>query len=239
MGTISKALSKYRRQRKSGAELEHADGPAKRGHQPLHEAVRSVFDRKEAHAGSPEDARLQPDRVQAPAENNRERALTVEPGPKTRAETVPAPESPAWLKPLRVPPESALPKNPAVEERKCIVPPPLENFDAKLVVVTKPLSFEAEQFKLLRSSLLFPSSGTAPRSILVTSTDPGEGKTLVSANLAASVALNLDRYVLLIDCDLRRPFLHKLFGFDEHPPGLSELSDRLLFARLFAAQDIP
>jgi len=93
--------------------------------------------------------------------------------------------------------------------------------DANLVSLLEPRSFEAEQFKLLRTNLLYPASGKAPRSILVTGPSPGEGKSFVAANLAISVALNIDRYVLLMDCDLRRPVIHKRFGFGQ-VPGLSE-----------------
>ncbi|MFZ7124532.1 MAG: polysaccharide biosynthesis tyrosine autokinase [Desulfobacterales bacterium] len=82
----------------------------------------------------------------------------------------------------------------------------------KLVVSTRPHSYEAEQFRVLRTSILFPKTGTRPRSILVTSTLPGEGKSFVSANLAASIAQHIDTRVLLIDCDLRKPNLHSYFG---------------------------
>jgi capsular exopolysaccharide synthesis family protein len=62
--------------------------------------------------------------------------------------------------------------------------------------------------------------GQPPRSILLTSTTPGEGKTFSAANLAISIALNINRHVLLIDADLRKPQLHALFGFPT-VPGLS------------------
>jgi exopolysaccharide/PEP-CTERM locus tyrosine autokinase len=93
--------------------------------------------------------------------------------------------------------------------------------DPKLVALLKPQSFEAEQFKILRTNLLYPTSGIPPRSVLVTSALPGEGKSFVSANLAASVASDIDRHVLLIDCDLRSPSLHRIFGFTS-VPGLSD-----------------
>ena len=92
--------------------------------------------------------------------------------------------------------------------------------DWSLIALTQPHSFEAEQFKILRTNILFPLAGNPPRSILVTSTAPGEGKTFTAANLAISIALNINRYVLLIDADLRRPQLHARFGFPLLP-GLS------------------
>jgi len=95
------------------------------------------------------------------------------------------------------------------------------NIDKNLVVHLQPNSFEAEQFKILRTNLLFPSSGKSPRSIMVTSAVPGEGKSFVAANLAISIAQSIQEYVLLIDCDIRRPCVHTRFGFDDIP-GLSD-----------------
>jgi exopolysaccharide/PEP-CTERM locus tyrosine autokinase len=93
--------------------------------------------------------------------------------------------------------------------------------DKNLISLKAPQSYESEQFKILRSNILFPVSGTAPQSILVTGAMPGEGKSFLSANLAISIALNINKNVLLIDCDLRKPDIHRMFGFG-HIPGLSE-----------------
>jgi exopolysaccharide/PEP-CTERM locus tyrosine autokinase len=84
-----------------------------------------------------------------------------------------------------------------------------------LVTLLNPESFEAEQFKILRTNLLFPISGNPPRTIMVTSAVPGEGKSFVSANLAISIAQGIDEHVLLMDCDIRRPCLHTRFGFND------------------------
>ena len=83
----------------------------------------------------------------------------------------------------------------------------------KLVVLSEPDSADAENFKLLRGQILFAKDRKRPRTILVTSTFPGEGKSFVAANLAASLALSIDEYVLLIDCDLRRPRQQEMFGY--------------------------
>lgn len=69
----------------------------------------------------------------------------------------------------------------------------------------------AESFLSIYSSVKIQSKLDFPKSILVTSTIPGEGKTLVSCNLAASFARH-DKRTLLIDCDLRRPMIHKHFN---------------------------
>jgi protein-tyrosine kinase len=83
----------------------------------------------------------------------------------------------------------------------------------RLVTLTDPDSADAESFKVLRGQILFSRDRQVPKSILVTSTLPGEGKTYVSANLALTLALSIDEYVLTIDTDLRRPKLHRQFGY--------------------------
>lgn len=97
----------------------------------------------------------------------------------------------------------------------------VNNIDKNLVALLKAQSFENEQFKMLRTNLLFPSSGKSPRTIMVTSAVPDEGKSFVAANLAISIAQSIQEYVLLIDCDIRRPCIHTQFGFGD-VPGLSE-----------------
>lgn len=93
--------------------------------------------------------------------------------------------------------------------------------DPNLVTLFKQKTVEAEQFRMLKTKILFPEKGTPPRSIMVTSAVPGEGKTFVACNLAISIAQSLDEYVLLMDCDMRLPNIHTRFGF-EGTPGLSE-----------------
>ncbi len=68
----------------------------------------------------------------------------------------------------------------------------------------------AEAFLSVYSSVKIHSKLDFPKSILITSTIPGEGKTLISCNLAGSFARHGKR-TLLIDCDLRRPMLHRNF----------------------------
>lgn len=94
-------------------------------------------------------------------------------------------------------------------------------FSKKVVVQSAPNSVDAENFKLLRAQLLFPKEGAPPRTIMITSTFPGEGKSYVASNLAVSIAQGLNEHVLLVDCDLRRPSQQALFGYSGRP-GLSE-----------------
>lgn len=93
--------------------------------------------------------------------------------------------------------------------------------DPLLVTGLDPQSVEAEQFRILKNNILFPAKGDPPKSIMITSTAPGAGKSFVAANLAISIAQNIDEHVFLMDCDLRSPSIHSLFGFDE-VEGLSE-----------------
>jgi polysaccharide biosynthesis transport protein len=78
-----------------------------------------------------------------------------------------------------------------------------------------------EAFRKLRTNvrLSIPNEGLQP--LLVTSATMGEGKTVVASNLATTFALSEHR-VLLIDADLRRPRLHRVFGISQEP-GLSNL----------------
>jgi len=105
--------------------------------------------------------------------------------------------------------------------------------DPALVTGLEPQSVEAEQFRLLKNNILFPEKGEPPKSIMITSFSPSEGKSFVAANLAISIAQNIDEYVLLLDCDLRSPSIHPMFGLGEGP-GLSEYlsEDRPLFPLL-------
>jgi capsular exopolysaccharide synthesis family protein len=78
----------------------------------------------------------------------------------------------------------------------------------------------AEQFRLLRSRVKGLSKDFQLRSLLITSTLSGEGKTTVAANLAGSLSCVEGLRILLVDFDLRRPSLHTVFGItaDKHQP---------------------
>ena len=82
-------------------------------------------------------------------------------------------------------------------------------------------SAEAAAYKILRTQVLQRLKADAWNTIAVVSPNAGEGKTLTAANLAISLACEVSHSVLLVDLDLRRPALHRLFG-DEAPLGLSD-----------------
>ena len=85
----------------------------------------------------------------------------------------------------------------------------------------------AEAFKTLRTNVQFVNVDRPPRTVLVASGRPSEGKSTVAANYAVAVAQS-GKSVILVDCDLRRPSQHRIFGIE---PGAG-LTDYLRDARL-------
>ena len=89
----------------------------------------------------------------------------------------------------------------------------------ELIAQRSPKSPIAEIFRTLRTNIQFMNSQKSLRTILITSTMPGEGKSWISSNLAITFA-QAGKKVLLIDADLRKGRLHKMFNL-EAIPGLS------------------
>ena len=81
----------------------------------------------------------------------------------------------------------------------------------ELVVNNYPKSSVTESIKMIRANLRFSSINKNVKTILVTSSIAGEGKSFISANLSAVFTTEKEK-VLLIDCDLRKPKIHKNFG---------------------------
>ena len=96
-----------------------------------------------------------------------------------------------------------------------------ESGPADLVVQTNPKSSSTEAFRGLRTAIHFSSLKRDCKVVMITSSFPGEGKTTIAANLALTFAQSGKR-VLLVDCDLRRPALHKIFEHSRNP-GVTEV----------------
>ena len=112
------------------------------------------------------------------------------------------------------------------------------DFDPKLVVCSAPGSLEADNFKVLKGRILFSDEKSTPRTILVTSTFPSEGKTFVAANLAVSLAQGLNVHALLIDCDFRRPRVHKMLGYSNEKGLHDYLTDNRELQDLLIRTDV-
>ena len=115
----------------------------------------------------------------------------------------------------------------------------IESFSVRLnpvlIAGLSPKSLAAEQYRQLRTRLSHAEGATALRTILITSPQKGEGKSVTSANLALTMAQELQRRVVLVEADLRKPSLQQLFGLPaglglaEYLAGACELRDALKF----------
>jgi protein-tyrosine kinase len=90
-----------------------------------------------------------------------------------------------------------------------------------LIAGISPKSLAAEQYRQLRTRLSHAEGATALRTILITSPQKGEGKSVTAANLALTMAQELQRRVVIVEADLRKPSLQQLFGLPPGP-GLSD-----------------
>jgi capsular exopolysaccharide synthesis family protein len=88
-------------------------------------------------------------------------------------------------------------------------------------IALKPGSLIAEAFRTMRNNLTPVKTEIPLRTIMITSANPGEGKTSVAVNLAASF-LNEGKSVILVDSDFRKPDVHNFFGM-ENQAGLGEV----------------
>jgi succinoglycan biosynthesis transport protein ExoP len=108
----------------------------------------------------------------------------------------------------------------------------------------------AEAYRHLRTSLLLSSAGQPPRTVLVTSSQPSEGKTTTAVNIATMLA-QTGAEVLVLDCDLRRPRVHAHFGMansrgvtnylsgDSNLSNLVQSSDRLPNLKVITSGPVP
>jgi succinoglycan biosynthesis transport protein ExoP len=98
--------------------------------------------------------------------------------------------------------------------------PKRERGRGELIVQARSHSMEAEAFRNVRTSIMHARAELPSRALLLTSVTPTEGKTVVVANLAVALA-QAGRKVLLVDTDMRKPRLGKLFHLYNERPGLA------------------
>jgi capsular exopolysaccharide synthesis family protein len=117
--------------------------------------------------------------------------------------------------------------------------PKISGADGELVTLTSPSAPAAEAFRLLRTSVKFLGIERQVRVVQITSPSPGEGKTMVAANLAVAFAQSGDR-VVLVSADLRRPRLEEILNVPL-TPGLTAvlIGDVTLPQAIQAADGVP
>ena len=97
----------------------------------------------------------------------------------------------------------------------------LRRYETHPIVVLEEESAISEQYKILREQIKRLRAEAGIRTIAITSPVKRDGKTTVSVNLAAAIALEYEEKVILIDADLRAPSVHRYFNY-EGPHGLTE-----------------
>ena len=141
---------------------------------------------------------------------------------------IPMMKEESWKLPM-VGRESRLLTGPGADpqSQEAEVPAPVE-----LMSYTEPMSMLGEAIQHIRTSLLLSTSEAPPKVIVITSGNPGEGKTTVSVNLAAALA-GPDRRCVILDCDLRKARIHQVFrqpvqpGLTNYLTGAAALDDVL------------
>jgi len=99
---------------------------------------------------------------------------------------------------------------------------PKQNKMISLIVEKDPKSPVTEAFKAMRTNLLFSMENRDIKTLMVCSSVPKDGKTSVSTNVALAISQTAKR-VLLIDCDLRKPFVHRHFNITNYEKGLVDV----------------
>jgi len=107
-----------------------------------------------------------------------------------------------------------------------------------LVIFDAPHSMMAEQLRQVRTRLQHAASLDTTRSLLVTSPSPGDGKTTICCNLAAGLALN-GRRILLVDGNFRRPEIHKVFGLGNDQGFSDVLNGAVTFDEVVQETQVP
>jgi succinoglycan biosynthesis transport protein ExoP len=107
-----------------------------------------------------------------------------------------------------------------------------------LIIFEAPQSIMAEQLRQVRTRLQHTASLDTTRTLLITSPNPGDGKSTIAVNLAAGLALN-GRRILLVDSNFRRPELHRIFGVGNDVGFSDALNDVGVFATAVRETPVP
>lgn len=99
---------------------------------------------------------------------------------------------------------------------------PAGEINKRRISLLQPDSFVAEQFRALRSRIDSIAAEHPLKSVVVTSPLAGEGKSTAAINLALVTAMQMNRRVVLVDCDLRKPKVHRTLGIQPEA-GLAEV----------------
>jgi capsular exopolysaccharide synthesis family protein len=136
--------------------------------------------------------------------------------PSAAAVVAPAPIGrPIVETPPLAPP--APPAAPAWPDAPAAAAPPVVQIDRRLAAALAPQSLAAEQYRSVRTRIRQAENGRPLRALVVTSPGKGDGKSLTAANLSLTMAQEFQQRVLLVDSDLRRPTIHRLFGLQQSP----------------------
>lgn len=101
-----------------------------------------------------------------------------------------------------------------LRRRKESVPsvPNANEVNKRRIAILRPESYVSEQFRMLRGRIESLAAQRPIRSVAITSANPGEGKSTAAINLAVVESLGLNQRVLIVDCDMRRPTVHRSLG---------------------------
>ncbi len=101
---------------------------------------------------------------------------------------------------------------PRREKKKAVPVPDVGEVNKRRIAILRPESYISEQFRMLRGRIDSLAAQRPIRTVAMTSANPGEGKSTAAINLAVVESLRAEHRVLLVDCDMRRPTVHRSLG---------------------------
>ena len=102
-----------------------------------------------------------------------------------------------------------------------------DGVDGSLVSYADEHSYLAEQYKVIRTNLYSLSPEKPFKTVVITSAQSQEGKTVTSCNLSYTLSLDTEKKILLLDADFRRPSVHKVLGIQRKPGFTNILNDEV------------